>query len=164
MIQDLIEWRMTSDIIMLNWIVVCYIGILLSLSLTFLPTRTYIFRHFRSAIEMLHCSALSSSNTVFALMLFLVWWKNSQNILKHFSASSGQNRQRPRFGGDPPGGLSAPLSESLFMEFQPRTKEMRPCSTFRCGITQSAIPFPLVFLFRLRDHLIQDSGSAEWPM
>jgi len=70
-------------------------------------------------------------------MLFLVRRKNSQNILKHFSASSGQNRQRPGFGGDPPGGLSAPLSESLLAELQPGTKEMRPCSTFRCGITQT---------------------------
>lgn len=38
-------------------------------------------------------------------MLFLVWRKNRQNILKRFSASSGQNRQRPgsRLGGIPPG-------------------------------------------------------------
>lgn len=38
-------------------------------------------------------------------MLFLVWRKNSQNILKCFSASSGQNWQRPgsRLEGVPPG-------------------------------------------------------------
>lgn len=68
---------------------------------------------------------------------------------------------RLTFGGGPPGGLTAPLSESLF---QPGTKEMHPCSTFQCGIKQSTIPFPLVSLFGLRDCLIQYSGSAEWPV
>lgn len=50
-------------------------------------------------------SPFQFKHSVFALMLFLVWWKNSQNILKRFSASSGQNRQRPgsRLEGVPPG-------------------------------------------------------------
>ncbi len=51
------------------------------------------------------CSHFQFKHSVFALMLFLVWWKNSQNILKRFSASSGQNQQRPcsRLEGVPPG-------------------------------------------------------------